>query len=196
MYGLIVTPPESLGLRSRVREMGAQWLFLAPGTQTSHKGFQLISAEPLPAAQRAMNSMCDNLKQVKTELWSHRRQSHEVRIPLCCICAVMRIVSLDPLTPNCQGAGRYGADIPSFGVKPASNLIPVFDREPALMAYHAMLQTKTRTLLTRPLASPYEWENHIERLVCFSLQGELVLAITYGYEVKERHDPTLDAARQ
>jgi len=83
-------------------------------------------------------------------------------------------------------------------------------RPGAMMAYRPMLQKKTRTLLTRLLASPDEWEAHIERLVifllrsptcliirqCFSLQGELILAITYGYEVKERHDRKLDAARQ
>lgn len=59
------------------------------------------------------------------------------------------------------------------------------------MVYRPMLQTKTHTLLTRLLASPAEWEAHIERL-----QGELVMGITYGYEVKEHYDRKLDAAKQ
>ncbi|KAH9039865.1 cytochrome P450 [Lactarius pseudohatsudake] len=64
-------------------------------------------------------------------------------------------------------------------------LCPSF-RPGALMAYRPMLQTKMRTLLTRPLASPDEWETHIERLV----------PARRVYEVKERHNPKLDAARQ
>ncbi|KAI9448698.1 cytochrome P450 [Lactarius psammicola] len=64
-------------------------------------------------------------------------------------------------------------------------------RPGALMAHRPMVQTKTRTFLTRLLASPDEWEAHIERL-----QGELIFSITYGYDIKERHDRKLDAARQ
>ena len=79
------------------------------------------------------------------------------------------------------------------------------------MVYHPMIQMKTRTLLTWLLASPGEWEAHIERFVACSffqvtsvpnhllnlrLQGELVLAITYGYQVKGNHDRKLYAARE
>ena len=38
----------------------------------------------------------------------------------------------------------------------------------ALMVYHPMIQMKTRTLLTWLLASPGEWEAHIERFVACS----------------------------
>ena len=80
------------------------------------------------------------------------------------------------------------------------------------MVYRPMIQMKTRTLLTWLLANPGEWEAHIERfVVCsikttnmpkhcirqiFRLQGELVMAITYGYEVKGNYDRKLDAARE
>jgi cytochrome P450 len=43
-------------------------------------------------------------------------------------------------------------------------------RPGALMAYRPMIQTKTRTFLTRLLASPSEWEAHIERFVVFFCQ--------------------------
>lgn len=64
-------------------------------------------------------------------------------------------------------------------------------RPGALVAYRPMIQMKTRTFLTRLLASPGEWEAHIERL-----QGELVMAITYGYEVKGNDDRKLYVARE
>ncbi|KAF8266320.1 cytochrome P450 [Lactarius quietus] len=69
-------------------------------------------------------------------------------------------------------------------------LDPAFRPGP-MKAYRPLIQSKTHTFLTRLLACPGEWEAHIERL-----QGELVMAITYGYEVKEGHDRKLYAARE
>ncbi|KAH8994576.1 hypothetical protein EDB92DRAFT_290801 [Lactarius akahatsu] len=48
----------------------------------------------------------------------------------------------------------------------ARKLLDPSFRPGALMAYRPMLQTKMRTLLTRPRASPDEWETHIERRAC------------------------------
>ena len=36
-------------------------------------------------------------------------------------------------------------------------------RPGALMAYRPLVESKTRTFLTRLLASPSQWEDHIER---------------------------------
>ncbi|KAH9976261.1 cytochrome P450 [Lactifluus volemus] len=64
-------------------------------------------------------------------------------------------------------------------------------RPGAAASYHPMQLTKTRSLLTRLLENPSEWEAHIELL-----QGELILAMTYGYEVSGRNDRRIDAARK
>ncbi|KAI0251161.1 cytochrome P450 [Lactifluus subvellereus] len=58
-------------------------------------------------------------------------------------------------------------------------------------AYRPMQQMKTRLLLTRILASPHQWEAHVELL-----QGEMILAMTYGYEVQGRGDRKIDVSRQ
>ncbi|KAI0302458.1 cytochrome P450 [Multifurca ochricompacta] len=64
-------------------------------------------------------------------------------------------------------------------------------RPGAVTAYRLMQQMKARVLLTRLLASPDEWEAHIEQL-----QGELILAMTYGYEVQGHNDRKITVARQ
>ncbi|KAH9976260.1 cytochrome P450 [Lactifluus volemus] len=64
-------------------------------------------------------------------------------------------------------------------------------RPGAAASYHPMQLAKTRSLLTRLLENPSEWEAHIELL-----QGELILAMTYGYEVSGRNDRRIDAARK
>ncbi|KAI9449576.1 cytochrome P450 [Lactarius psammicola] len=61
----------------------------------------------------------------------------------------------------------------------------------AASAYRPLQQLKTRLLLTRLLASPQQWEAHIELL-----QGELTLDMTYGYEVQGRDDRLVEAARK
>jgi len=64
-------------------------------------------------------------------------------------------------------------------------------RPGAAAAYRPMQESKARLLLTRILKDPKDWEAHVELL-----QGELVLAMTYGYEVQGRNDRKVDAARK
>jgi len=59
----------------------------------------------------------------------------------------------------------------------------------AAVAYHPMQEARARVLLARMLGSPDEWEAHIELL-----QGELILAMTYGYEVRGRNDRKIEVA--
>ncbi|KAH9970771.1 cytochrome P450 [Russula compacta] len=57
--------------------------------------------------------------------------------------------------------------------------------------YRPVQEAKARVLLTRILTSPDEWEAHIELL-----QGDLILAMTYGYEVHGRDDRMVEAPRE
>ncbi|KAI0302454.1 cytochrome P450 [Multifurca ochricompacta] len=59
------------------------------------------------------------------------------------------------------------------------------------VAYRPMQQAKARLLLTRLLATPHEWEAHIELM-----QGELILAMAYGYEPRGRDDRKIDVSRR
>ncbi|KAH9970769.1 cytochrome P450 [Russula compacta] len=61
----------------------------------------------------------------------------------------------------------------------------------ATATYRPMLEAKARVLLTLILASPDEWEAHIELM-----QGDLILAMTYGYEVRGREDRMVEAPRE
>ncbi|KAI9441767.1 cytochrome P450 [Lactarius indigo] len=56
-------------------------------------------------------------------------------------------------------------------------------------AYRPMQQERVRVLLTRLLATPNDWRDHVELF-----QGELILDMTYGYEAKGRGDRRLDVA--
>jgi hypothetical protein len=82
-------------------------------------------------------------------------------------------------------------------------------RPGAAVAYHPMQEARARVLLARMLGSPDEWEAHIELSVIShygavsrslsdlqlcSLQGELILAMTYGYEVRGRNDRKIEVA--
>jgi hypothetical protein len=63
---------------------------------------------------------------------------------------------------------------------------------PGAAATHRPVQEAgVRALLTRLLATPNQWQEHIELF-----QGELILGITYGYEVKGRHDRKLDVSKR
>ncbi|KAI0264227.1 cytochrome P450 [Gloeopeniophorella convolvens] len=64
-------------------------------------------------------------------------------------------------------------------------------RPGAAASYRPLQQTRTRVLLSRLLATPYEWGAHIE-----VLQGELILAATYGYDVQGHTDRKLEVARR
>ena len=79
----------------------------------------------------------------------------------------------------------------------------------AAATYRPMQQARVRVLLTRLLATPNDWKDHIELCETFfymmivlfiilllSFQGELILDMTYGYEVKGRHDRKLDVSIQ
>ena len=84
-------------------------------------------------------------------------------------------------------------------------------RPGATVSYRPMVQTKAHSLLSRLLANPDQWEAHFELSVefgsnshytseltrqIFRFQAELILAITYGYEVQERDDKMVDAAKR
>ncbi|KAH9976314.1 cytochrome P450 [Lactifluus volemus] len=64
-------------------------------------------------------------------------------------------------------------------------------RPGAVAQYRPMQQSKTRILLTRLLEHPREWEAHFELM-----QGELILAMTYGYEPQGRTDRKVEVARK
>ncbi|KAI0253746.1 cytochrome P450 [Lactifluus subvellereus] len=64
-------------------------------------------------------------------------------------------------------------------------------RPGAVASYRPVLQLRARLLLTRLLENPCEWEAHVELM-----QGELLLAIGYGYEARGRNDRKIDIARQ
>ncbi|KAI0264152.1 cytochrome P450 [Gloeopeniophorella convolvens] len=61
-----------------------------------------------------------------------------------------------------------------------------------IQKYKHMQQTRTCVLLNRILERPEEFEAHID----LSLQGELILTMTYGYEVRGNDDPKLWAAQE
>ncbi|KAF8258559.1 cytochrome P450 [Lactarius quietus] len=62
-------------------------------------------------------------------------------------------------------------------------------RPGAAATYRPMQQARARVLLSRLLLNPNEWKAHVELF-----QGELTLGMTYGYEVKGRHDRVLDVS--
>lgn len=64
-------------------------------------------------------------------------------------------------------------------------------RPGAAATYRPMQQARVRILLTRLLATTDQWRAHIELF-----QGELILDMTHGYEVKGNHDRILAAFKQ
>jgi cytochrome P450 len=73
----------------------------------------------------------------------------------------------------------------------ARNLLDRGLRPGAVTTYRPMQQARARVLLTRLLATPNQLKAHVELF-----QGELILDMTYGYEVKGRQDRKLDVSRQ
>lgn len=86
-------------------------------------------------------------------------------------------------------------------------------RPGAAATYRPMQQARARVLLTRLLATPDQWRAHIELceivsvfttlglfiklfIIFFRFQGEVVLDMTHGYEVKANHDRKLAAFKQ
>ncbi|KAI0291060.1 cytochrome P450 [Multifurca ochricompacta] len=64
-------------------------------------------------------------------------------------------------------------------------------RPGAAASYRPVQQARARALLLRLLTSPHELEAHIELF-----QGELILAMAYGYEVQGRDDSMIDVPRR
>lgn len=80
-------------------------------------------------------------------------------------------------------------------------------RPGAVATYRPMQQTRARVLLTRLLTTPENWEEHIDLCVTrysvalthpqyhifelLSLQGEMILSLTYGYDAKGPEDPKI-----
>ncbi|KAH9959747.1 cytochrome P450 [Lactifluus volemus] len=73
----------------------------------------------------------------------------------------------------------------------ARNLLDRSLRPGAVAPYRPMQQSKARVLLTRLLENPRDWEGHLELM-----QGELLLAMTYGYEPQGRDDKMVETPRQ
>ena len=83
-------------------------------------------------------------------------------------------------------------------------------RPGAAATYRPMQQARVRVLLTRLLTTPDQWRAHVELcdivsastmiylfiIHLFSFQGELILDMTYGYEVKGHHDRRLAVFEQ
>ncbi|KAI0264159.1 cytochrome P450 [Gloeopeniophorella convolvens] len=80
---------------------------------------------------------------------------------------------------------RYGEDW-----RLARRLVDRGLRAGAVVKYRPMQQTRTRVLLSRVLEQPDNFEEHVE-----TMQGELILAMTYGYKVKGRADERLVLAK-
>jgi hypothetical protein len=83
-------------------------------------------------------------------------------------------------------------------------------RPAGIATYRPLLQAKAYSLLSQVLANPEDLEAHLNWFVAFvrctfslskyrfqlsSLSGSVVLALGYGYEVKELNDRTIKAAR-
>jgi len=64
-------------------------------------------------------------------------------------------------------------------------------RPVATASYRPMIQARTHVLLSRLLENSHQWEDHIDLL-----QGELIFAVTYGYQVCGRNDRLLDAPKR
>jgi cytochrome P450 len=64
-------------------------------------------------------------------------------------------------------------------------------RPGAAATYRPVQQERVRALLTRLLATPNEFQDHVELF-----QGELILDMAYGYQVQGRDDRKLDVAIQ
>ena len=85
-------------------------------------------------------------------------------------------------------------------------------RPVATASYRPMIQARTRVLFSQLLENPHQWEDHIDLSVIFlsnwhqflnqsanlmfSLQGALILAVTYGYQVHDRSDRLLDDCKR
>ena len=82
-------------------------------------------------------------------------------------------------------------------------------RSVSLVPYRAMQERKIRNLVTRMLETPQEWAEHIDLSVLSfllnpsyvlelfsSFQGEQLLSMTYGYDIRGPDDRILDAGKK
>lgn len=80
-------------------------------------------------------------------------------------------------------------------------------RPGATISYRSIIQARTHVFLSRLLETPHQWESHIDLSGCISgshyvadlssrFQGELILAVTYGYEVHGSDDRMVNAAKR
>lgn len=84
-------------------------------------------------------------------------------------------------------------------------------RPRSITSYRPMVKAKTHRLLSRLLANPDQWEAHLELSVefcsdsnsvlkliwqMFSFHGEVIFAMTYGYEAHGRNDRMIDATKR
>ncbi|KAI0273278.1 CyP450 monooxygenase [Russula aff. rugulosa BPL654] len=81
---------------------------------------------------------------------------------------------------NCTESWRLARKLLDRSLRPAG-----------IAAYRPLLQTKAYALLSQVLANPEDLEAHLNRLA-----GSVVLAMGYGYEVKELNDRTVIAAKK
>ncbi|KAF8492571.1 cytochrome P450, partial [Russula emetica] len=81
---------------------------------------------------------------------------------------------------NCTESWRLARKLLDRSLRPAG-----------IAAYRPLLQTKAYALLSQVLANPDDLEAHLNRL-----SGSVVLAMGYGYEVKELNDRTVKAAKK
>jgi len=85
-----------------------------------------------------------------------------------------------PMATSSSNYWRLGRRMLDRGLRPV-----------AMASYRPMIQGRTRVLLSRLLENPHQWEDHFDLL-----QGELILAMTYGYQVCGRNDRLLDAPKR
>jgi len=64
-------------------------------------------------------------------------------------------------------------------------------RPVATASYRPMVQARVHVCLARLLENPHQWEDHIDLL-----QAELILAVTYGYQVHGCNDRMLYAPKR
>ncbi|KAN0115759.1 cytochrome P450 [Russula decolorans] len=81
---------------------------------------------------------------------------------------------------NCTESWRLARKLLDRSLRPAG-----------IAAYRPLLQMKSYALLSQVLANPEDLEAHLNRL-----SGSVVLAMGYGYEVKELNDRTVKAAKK
>lgn len=81
---------------------------------------------------------------------------------------------------NCTEEWRLGLKLLNRGLRPAN-----------IVTYRPMLEAKAYMLLSDVLANPDELEAHLNHV-----SGSLVLAMAYGYEVKDLNDRIVKGAKK